>query len=123
MYNGDTNFDISTSSAVSQSVNQAETALSNVSNTPDITGNTDTTLSATLTNTSASIPVAAGESVTFTVTNDGATVATATGTTDATGVATVSVPTAGISVGDTITASYTGSTSYNAATDATGTIV
>jgi Big-like domain-containing protein len=123
VYAGAGTFAGSTSSAVSQVVNRANTALIAVSNSPTVTGNATTTLTATLTNTSASVPAAAGQTVSFTITHSSSTVVTGTGTTNASGVATASVSTSGVSVGDTITASFAGNTSYNAATSATGPVV
>jgi hypothetical protein len=103
-------------------VSQAGTTLGSVSNSPAISGQTSTTLSATLTSTVTGTGVGAGETVNFTVTHNGATVATAKGTTNSSGVATAPVPTTGLTKGDTIIASYAGSTNYSAAANATGTL-
>ncbi len=126
VYVGAGTFAGSPSSAVSQVVNMANTSLSTPTNSPAITGSNTTILSATLTNTSASVPAVAGETVSFTITHSGSTVVTGTGTTDnsgVNGVATATVSTTGVSVGDPIIASYTGSTNYNAANPETGTVV
>ena len=94
--------------------------LNNVFNSPALSGNGNTTLSAPLTNTSAGTPIS-GQTVTFTVTHDTPTVVTGSGTTDSSGVASASVSTAGLPAGDTIIASYAGSTNHKSSSG-TGTI-
>ncbi|MGC8641028.1 MAG: hypothetical protein ACP5XB_14275 [Isosphaeraceae bacterium] len=94
--------------------------MNNVFNSPALSGNSNTTLSATLTNTSAGTPIS-GQTVTFTVTHDTPTVVTGSGTTDSSGVASASVSTTGMATGDTITASYAGNTNHESA-NGTGTI-
>jgi hypothetical protein len=104
-------------------VNQATSELTSVSNSPAIAGSNTTTLSATLKNTTTDTPIT-GATVTFTVVHSGNTLVTQTATTDNSGLATtspVSVSATGISKGDTINASYAGSTN-NASTTGTGTI-
>jgi hypothetical protein len=124
VYNGDTNHKTSTSSAASQVVNPANTALSAVANSPSINTTpvpATTTLSATLTNTSVSQPIS-GQNVNFVVTHNGTTIVSGSGLTGSNGVASVSVSTTGMAVGDTITASFAANTDYNAAPNANGTI-
>ena len=63
----------------------------------------------------------AGETVSFTLGSSSTVVGT--GTTNASGVATTAaISTTGLTVGETITAMYSGSTNYTAAANATGTI-
>ncbi len=122
VYSGDTNFTTSTSSAVSQVVNQAATTLSAVSGSGSSASGGTVTLVATLTsNATATGQPIVGETVSFllgTVTTPVGTAKTTTG-----GIATLSgLSNANLTNGETVTAEYTGSTNYIAAANATGTL-
>jgi hypothetical protein len=116
---GSTNYVAAANATGDLVVSKAGTSLGSVSNSPAISGNTSTMLSATLTSSVTHAGVA-GETVSFML--GSSTTVVGTGVTNASGVASASVSTTGLTVGETITASYSGSASYNAATNATGSI-
>jgi len=115
VYAGDTNFTTSTSSAaLTQVVNQATTTLGAVSNSPSITGNTTTALSATLTSTVPNQPIA-GQTISFTI---GSSPTVYTAVTNASGVATTAaIPVTGLTASEVITAQYAATTNYAAASN------
>jgi hypothetical protein len=116
---GDPNYDASTGTG-NLPVNQAATTLSSVSGSGSSASGGTVTLLATLTSNVTAKPIE-GETITFLLGTSPTPAGTAT--TAANGIATLSgVSNAGLTNGETVTATYTGSANYQAAADAKGTL-
>jgi hypothetical protein len=116
---GDTNY-VASSGTGDLLVNQAGTTLSHVSGSGSSASGGTVTLVATLTSNVTGKGVS-GEKITFLLGTS--TTPAGTETTDANGIATLSgVSNAGLTNGETVTATYTGSTDYAGAANATGTL-
>jgi len=112
VYTGDTNFATSTSTAVSQVVNQASTTTALTSSVnPSVFGQSVTFTATVTVNSPGAGTIPAGETVTF---KDGTT-AIGTGTTNASGVATFVTSTLSVAT-HTITAVYASDTNFAAST-------